>query len=282
MLSRQQRNWGVQQWAAYLKDREIPVLAATRDAFLQLKPQGQDAPEFSPKQLAERAQEDPYLAVKLLIEAERHRSRRLGKETTTPLAAILQLGSDELYALIAGSPVVALEHQGWQAAVSTAVMASGIARAWSNFRSDASPEEISLATLLSETGELLLWHFAPELPMQAIAEFEAGRSNRTSLAQLNTAGFTFRQLTLVLAEEWKLPQMISQLIRGVDRPRTHIAQIAIDCARHLMQNPDNPALPSDIGHIAEYLPGIAKEKLVSILPISEDQQAHILAHLLEE
>ncbi|KZE84590.1 HDOD domain-containing protein [Chromobacterium subtsugae] len=282
MLSRHQQSWGIEQWAAYLKDKDIPVLSATRDSFQALKSQGNDAPEFSPRELVDMVHDDPYLALKLLIEAERHRSRRLGKETTTQLGAILQLGSDELYSLISRSPVVAVNHPGWKAAVATAVLASGIARAWSNFRSDTSPEEISLATLLSETGELLLWHFAPELPAQAIAEFEAGRANRTGLAQLNTAGFTFRQLTLALADIWQLPQMISQLIRGVDRPRTHIAQIAIDCARHLMQNPDNPALPSDIGNISQYIPGVAKEKLVSVLPISETQQAHILAGLQME
>ncbi|MGC0154264.1 HDOD domain-containing protein [Chromobacterium vaccinii] len=282
MLNRQQRSWGIEQWAAYLKDREIPVLAATRDIFQSLKSQGQDAPEFSPRELVEMVHDDPYLAVKLLIEAERHRSRRLGNETTTQLATILQIGSDELYSMIARSPVVDVDHPGWRAAVSTAVMASGIARAWSNFRSDTSPEEISLATLLSETGELLLWHFAPELPTEAIAEFEAGRANRTGLAQLNTAGFTFRQLTLVLSDVWQLPQMISQLIRGVDRPRTHIAQTAIDCARHLTQNPDNPALPSDIGHIAQYIPGVPKEKLVSALPLSDEQKACLLAALPTE
>ncbi|MEJ8673984.1 HDOD domain-containing protein [Chromobacterium amazonense] len=282
MLSRHQRSWDMEHWAVYLKDRDIPVLSATRDLFQSLKSQGQDAPEFAPKDLAEKVQDDPYLALKLLIEAERHRSRRLGKETTTPLATILQLGSDELYTLIAHSPVVEVDHPGWRNAVSTAVLASGIARAWSNFRADTSPEEISLATLLSETGELLLWHFAPELPIEAIVEFEAGRANRTGLAQLNTAGFTFRQLTLQLADAWQLPQMISQLIRGVDKPRTHIAQIAIDCARHLMQNRDNPALPSDIGNIAQYLPGVAKEKLISVLPLSEAQQAHLLACLPEK
>ncbi|POZ63349.1 hypothetical protein C2I19_03830 [Chromobacterium alticapitis] len=260
----------------------MPVLPATRATFQAWKSQDQEAPEFSPKKIAEFVHNDPYLALKLLIEAERHRSKRLGKETTTQLATILQLGSDELYALIAGSPVVEVDHPGWKAAVATAVMAAGIARAWSNFRSDSSPEEISLATLLSETGELLLWHFAPELPSQAIAEFEAGRANRTSLAQLNTAGFTFRQLTLLLADAWKLPHMISLLIRGVDQPRTHIAQIAIDCARHLMQNPDNPALPSDIGHIAQYLPGIAQEKLISVLPIADEHKTHLQAGMQGE
>ncbi|MCD4505737.1 HDOD domain-containing protein [Chromobacterium piscinae] len=277
MLSRHQQGWGVEQWAAYLKDKDIPVLSATRDIFQSLKSQGKDAPEFSPRELVEMVHDDPYLAVKLLIEAERHRSRRLGKETTTQLATILQLGSDELYSLISRSPVVNVDHPGWKAAVSTAVMASSIARAWSNFRADTSPEEISLATLLSETGDLLLWHFAPELPTAAIAEFESGRANRTGLAQLNTAGFTFRQLTLALADIWQLPQMISQLIRGVDRPRTHIAQIAIDCARHLTQDPDNPALPFDIDNISQYIPGVAKEKLISVLPLSDEQKTHILA-----
>ncbi|UTH72913.1 HDOD domain-containing protein [Chromobacterium sp. IIBBL 290-4] len=282
MLSRHQRSWGIEQWAAYLKDRELPVLLVTKKIFQSLKSQGKNAPEFAPRELVELVHDDPYLAVKLLLEAERRRSRHLGRETTTQLATILQLGSDELYSMIADSPVVNIAHPGGKAAVATAILASHIARTWSGLRSDASPDEISLATLLSETGELLLWHFAPELPTAAIEEFESGRANRTGLAQLNTAGFTFRQLTLILADAWQLPQMISQLIRGVDRPRTHIAQIAIDCARHLTQNPDNPALPSDIGNIAQYIPGVAKEKLIAVLPISDEQKARLLAHLQEQ
>jgi HD-like signal output (HDOD) protein len=279
MNKNQKQQWSLEQWIAYLKDKDPPVLQKSREIFQSLKAQGEDAPEFSPKALTVFVNDDPYLAVKLLREAERHRSRHLGKETTTQLAAILQIGSDDLYSLISESAVVNSEHPGWHRCVSTAITASGLARAWSNFRSDLSPEEISLAALLSETGELLLWHFAPELPTRAIEEFESGKANRTGIAQLNTAGFTFRQLTLALADEWQLPQMISQLIKGMDSPRTHIARLAIDCARHLVQDKSNPALPSDITNISRYLPGVPTEKLVSVLPVSNSQKARILAQI---
>jgi len=269
--------WEIDQWVAYLKDRSTPVLLATREIFQSLKSPGADASEISPREITALVNEDPYLAVKLLREAERLRSKRLGKETTTQLAAILQIGSDDLHSLIAGSEVVDSDHPGWHRCVSTAVMASNLARSWSNFRSDLSPEEISLAALLSETGELLLWHFAPELPSKAIEEFESGRANRTGVAQLNTAGFTFQQLTMALADEWKLPKVISQLIRGVDQPRTHIAGLTIDCARHLIQDIENPALPSDITNLSKYLPGVATEKLISVLPVSNAQKTKIRA-----
>jgi len=81
--------WEIDQWVAYLKDRSTPVLLATREIFQSLKSPGADASEISPREITALVNEDPYLAVKLLREAERLRSKRLGKETTTQLAAIL-------------------------------------------------------------------------------------------------------------------------------------------------------------------------------------------------
>ena len=280
-LGKHQSNWGVSQWAAYLKDKDIPVLPATQELVFALREQASTAAsEPSARELTDLVHNDPYLAVKLMRLAERSRSQRLGNETTTQLAAVLQAGVDELYELIAASPVVAQTHSGWRSSVSTVTLAASIARSWASLRTDTAPEQVSLAALLSEIGELLMWHFHPELPLAAIEEFTSGRAPRTAVAQQQTNGFTFRQLTLALTESWQLPALIGQLIRGLDTPRSNIARIAIDTARHIVYDYDNPAVPSDIASIRKILPGVSDENLVAALPLSDTHKATVLAALV--
>ena len=282
-LSAAQLRWGIEQWVAFLKDKEIPVLQPTQEFIRALRAHSFETDEpLSPKELSDFASNDPYLALKLLRQAEQRRSRRLGNETTTPLAAVLQTGVDELFKLIDRSSIITETHPGWHVCTSRAVMAANIARAWSSFRADVSPDEISLAALLSESGELLLWHFAPELPIKALDELNAGRAFRTTAAQQQVAGFTFKQLTLTLAQSWELPALIGMLIRGTDTARANIARLAIDTARHIMADYQNPALPSDIINIKVVLPGISLDRLISPLPLPDDQKAAILEAVRQE
>jgi hypothetical protein len=50
MLSAFQQRWGIDQWVAYLKDKEIPVLPETRDRLAALREEQQD--QLAPKELA--------------------------------------------------------------------------------------------------------------------------------------------------------------------------------------------------------------------------------------
>jgi HD-like signal output (HDOD) protein len=157
-----------------------------------------------------------------------------------------------------------------------AVMAAGIARGWASLRADVSPDEVCLAALLSEAGELLLWHFAPELPQRALDELHSGRALRTLQAQQQTLGFTFKQLSLALAESWVLPHLITMLIKGTDNVRANITRVAIETARHITTHPENPAIPADIVNIRNIIHGASDEALLAPLPISAEYKDSVL------
>lgn len=282
MLSSFQLRWGIGQWAEFLRDKEIPVLARTKAVMLALNEEGQVAKEkLAARELVSFIFSDPYLSLKLLRMAEGRRSRRLGQETTTTLAAILQAGFDDLSDLVSASPVSDGTLAGCNECEFRAVMAASIARAWAMLRSDVSPDEVALAALLSETGELLLWHFAPELPQKAVDELTSGRALRSVKAQQQALGFTFKQMTLTLVENWALPNIIALLIKGTDTPRANIARLAIDTARHIAASDRHPSIPADLVNIRNIIPGAAYASLVVALPIPDDYKASVLEAVSE-
>jgi HD-like signal output (HDOD) protein len=277
MLSTFQQKWGVEQWVAFLKDKEIPVLPRTRQTLLTFSEERQET--VAPKELANIVFSDPYLALKLLRRAEGHRSSTLGHETTTALATVLQTGLDAMLRTVNTSVLASDLLQGQNNCEWEAVLAANIARRWAAARADISAEEVAMAALLGESGELLLWHFAPELPQHALAELHAGRAQRTMQAQQQTCGFSFKVLTMALTEAWQLPHLIVLLIKGADNLRANIARLATDTARHIVTDPENPAIPADIAAMAELLPGISHAQLISALPISPQYAERVLEQL---
>jgi HD-like signal output (HDOD) protein len=280
MLSDFQRRWGISQWVAFLKDQEIPVLPGTRQKLAALREEKQD--RIAPKELAAIVLEDPFLALKLLRRVEGHRSQTLSQETTTALGAVLQAGVDDLMRTVNNAVLADESLPGLHGCAMRNIVAARIARDWASMRADISAEEVTLATLLSESGELLLWHFAPELPQNAIDELNSGRALRTLQAQQQATGFSFKQMNLALVEAWALPQLITQLIRGFDTPRANIARIAGDTARHIITHPENPALPADLVNIKQIIHGVSIESLIAPLPISDDYKAQVLLAVAED
>lgn len=266
MLTKFQRYWGIAQWVAFLKDKEIPVFAETRERIATLCAERKD--DIAPKDLADIVYSDPFLALKLLRRVEGRRSKTLGQETTTALASVMQAGIDDLLRTVNNSPLADGSIAELKDCARRTVSAAHIARSWAALRADMSPDEVALAALLSESGELLLWHFAPELPYKALDELLTGRALRTVQAQQQAVGFSFKQMTLELVEAWALPPLIAQLIRGSDTLRANIARLASDTARHIVINPENPALPADLVNIKNLLVNASLDILIAPLPIT--------------
>lgn len=277
MLTQHQLHWGVDQWAAYLSAQSLPCMPRSKLLLTALEEAGGD--RLAVRELAGIASADAFLCMRLLRAAERLRSQRLGHETTTALAALMQLGSDAFRELLLASPETDDSHPGLAACEARSQMAMHLALHWATARADVSPEEIALAAQLSEIGELLLWNFAPELPMAALEEMAFGRATRSLQAQEQACGFSFRSLTCKCATIWRLPALLLQLIRGADNVRANISRLCVDTARHLAAGPDNPALPCDLIEAKRLMPHASLEWLASCL---SGLSPEVLATLLEQ
>jgi HD-like signal output (HDOD) protein len=276
-----QKHWGVDQWAAYLSAQELPCMPRSKARLLELEESLGE--QLSPHDLASIAASDPFLCLSLLRAAEERRSQRLGHETTTPLAAVMQLGTDEFHQLIASSAETNESNHGLADCEARSSLASRLAMKWGSARADVSPDEVAMASLLAEMGELLLWSVAPELPLAAIEALRSGMSQRSLQAQVDTCGFRFKDLTIKCATNWRLPQLLTQLIRGIDNPRANLSRLCIDTARHLYSGgPDDPALPSDIAEARKIIHGASLEWLTQQLPGLDDEQVTTIVGKAEE
>jgi HD-like signal output (HDOD) protein len=255
------KHWRLPQWTAYLTTQRLPVMPRSKQALHALE--AEKGGDLTVDELVALANADPFLCLCLLREAEEKRSSRLGHETATQFAAVMQLGATAFRELLITSPEADETHIGLAECEARAVLAGQLAAAWSSSRADASPDEVLMAALLSEIGELLLWHFAPELPQSAKELLETGKAARSAEAQEAICGFKFQDLTVTCAEAWKLPPILIQLIRGHDNVRARIARLSRDTARHLVAGPDNPALPDDLAKAKELLPQASMEYLVA-------------------
>ena len=266
------QRWGVGQWAAYFENQALPVMPRSKELLAGLEAEKGEL--LSPKELSDIVLRDPLLCLCLLREAERRKSHRLDHETTTALAAIMQLGVDEFRSLLLSSPDVESANAGLLEVEERATMAAQIALRWANGRIDVTPEEVAVATLLADAGELLLWVYEPELPLAAEEELLTGRAERSAQAQTQACGFNFKQLTMRCAEQWKLPSLVIQLLRGADSVRAQLTRIASNAARHLLETSDTSdlALACDIAEAHKLMPSVSLQWLLDELPMVPDEK----------
>ena len=272
------KRWGVGQWAAFFETQELPVMPRSKWLLGQIEAaQGE---MLSAKNLSSIVLRDPLLCLRLLREAERAKSHRLDRETTTALAAIMQLGVDEFHTLLLESREIEEANAGLVEVESRATVAAEVAQRWAAGRRDLNPEEVAVAALLADTGELLLWVYAPELPEAARDELASGRARRSSQAQQQACGFDFKLLTMRCAEQWKLPLLVVQLLRGVDTPRANLTRICSNVARHLVESSATSklALASDLIEAQEQIPGAGLDWLADGLPkLAAEARADLVA-----
>ena len=264
--------WGVAQWAAYFQNQALPVMRRSKRLLAALE--AAEGEQLAPKDLADIVLQDPLLCLCLLREAERRKSHRLDHQTTTALAAIMQLGVDEFRTLLLGSPDVDESNAGLLAVETRARVAAQIARAWAGGRMDVNPDEVALAALLGGTGDLLLWVYAAEIPQHAAELLRRGNVQRSAQAQLKSCGFTFKELTLHCAERWQLPALVVQLLRGAESLRARLTRTSSNAARHLLDESEgaSTALACDLVEAHVLMPEVSLDRLVDGLAMLPDER----------
>ena len=258
-------HWGAAQWAAYFEHQALPVMARSKRLLEALEESCGE--RLSPKDLSDIVLQDPMLCLLLLREAERLKSSRLGRETTTALAALLQLGVMRFRDLLLASPEVDETNAGLLQVEMRASLAAHIARVWSAGRMDVNPDEVAVAALLGGTGDLLLWAYAPELAQRAVEELRSGRAQRSAQAQRQACGFTFKDLTLMCAERWGLPALLILLLRGSNTMRARITRTCANTARHVLDDSENAtlALASDLVEASDLIANASVDWLAEAL-----------------
>lgn len=241
----------IEAYISYFSSKDIPVLKRSVRALAELAT-NEDA--VSGRILASEVLQDPMLALCVLVYLEAHRNRRQNHDITTVDRAIMMMGITPFFKRFGNLSTVEekLASQpralvGLLKVVSRAKHAARWAREFALIRHDIDVDEVTVAALLHEAAEILLWCFAP-VCMLKVEEFKKSNPGiRSAVAQQAVLGVNARDIQIALIREWHLPELLVTLMDGenAENPRVKNVILACDLARHAANGWADPALPDD-------------------------------------
>lgn len=259
-------------WVQLFSRADLPVLRHSHNELERLRAASDSV---NSRVLAGIVLHDPLLTLRVLAYIESHRRQRQITDITTIDRAIMMIGVVPFFRDFQNLPIAEEQLKahpqallGLLKAINRARRAAHWAYTWAILRRDVDIDEITLATLLHDLAELLMWLFAPTLALKVAATQHAEPHQRSSTIQANIYGIPLYQIKLKLAKAWRLPDLLVQLMdhQHIDNPRVRNVKLAVDLARHSADGWHDAALPDDFKALRELL-HINQETLVRHLDI---------------
>ncbi|MCB1951014.1 MAG: HDOD domain-containing protein [Zoogloeaceae bacterium] len=248
---------GLSEWVAHIRDQEMPAFGSTVDGIRAIM--GDDS--ASAGRLAAVILKDPAMTTKVLRLANSAYFNSARQGVGTISRAIVVLGFDVVADLAIGIALVDGLLTGGvrkrvEAELSHCFFAAALARGIARMRGDGRAEEVFIAALLTRVGEMAFWCFggvkaellADQLPPECTPEQEAS-------TQTAVLGFRLRQLSVQLAREWRLGNLLHAVLEPTARPTaletsiTHGHQVA----RAVMGGWDSPPAKAALTALARYV-----------------------------
>ena len=262
----------LETWILYFSNAELPVL---RQTARRLEEARANIDRVSGRDIAKIVLQDPLMAIRVLAYIQPIKGKHLRSEITTIDHAVMMLGIEPFFNRI-DNPVTIesmLKDEpqaliGILKTIRRAQRASRFAYDWAFARHDMNIEEVTLATLLHDLTEILLWCFAPKLAMEIRDLQRANPTMRSAVAQENVLGLRLADLQLALCHAWHLPELLKLLMddANAEQPRVRNVTLAVNLARHSADGWTDPALPDDFTAIEDLL-HIDRETLFARLKI---------------
>ncbi|MSQ51491.1 MAG: HDOD domain-containing protein [Betaproteobacteria bacterium] len=249
----------VDAWVALVSRSTLPVLAstgATLDCFRR------DADEIDVHGITEKLPDDPLFVAKLFAYLARARGLHASADVGTVGRAIFMLGTLPFLRAFEGAPTISRQlmpdrdaRRGLIRAIRRARRAARFAHALAIWRNDNAAEEVSVAALLHDIADMLVWILAPRAARKMQALQGVDSTLRSKSAQRLVLGFELQELLVELAARWHLPeQIVTMMIENAHSgSRGQIVALAVNLARHSTGGWDNAALPDDFRDIARLL-----------------------------
>ncbi len=272
----------VDAWLAIFANSALPVLRHSENEISRLR---EDEENTNGRILAGVILHDPLLTLRVLVYIEEHRRQRQTTDITTIDRAIMMIGITPFFRAFSELPIIEDRLRdypqallGLLKAIGRARRAAHWAREWAIQRRDMDVDEITLATLLHDVAEMMMWLYAPKMALQFRDAQRASPTRRSALIQEEVFGLPLYKLKLALAEAWHLPALVAQLLddRLSENPRVRNVKLAVDLARHAANGWTDPALPDDFKGIRNLL-HINQQALLRHLDVSEEEAQLILA-----
>jgi HD-like signal output (HDOD) protein len=261
-------------WLDYLLKADLPVLRHTVHRLNELR---ENAENVNGRVLASVILSDPLMTLRVLAYIESKRGKRQSTDITTIERALMMIGIGPFFRDFDNLPLVEETLRSYPKAllgllkvIARARKAAHWSREWAVIRHDLDIDEITVATLLHDVAEILMWCFAPNLAVQVRDMQTRDRTLRSTAAQTQVYNITLEELQLALAKTWRLPELLTTLMdrQNADHPRVRNVTLAVDLARHSANGWDDAALPDDFTAIEELL-HVSHEALMHKLGLAE-------------
>lgn len=262
----------LETWIQFYRQADLPVLRHTENELNRLR---EDAEKVNARVLASIILQDPLMTLRVLAYIEEHRRKTQNADITTIERALMMIGVIPFFRDFQQLPMIEDSLKPYPKAllgllkvIARARRAARWARDWALIRHDLDVDEITVAALLHDVAEILMWCFAPDLALRVRNLQIQDRSLRSATAQLQVYNITLHDLQLGLARTWQLPELLTTLMDRdkADHPRVRNVTLAVDLARHSANGWNDAALPDDYKAIAELL-HISHETLMRKLGI---------------
>lgn len=261
---------GLEHWVAVLTRADLPVLKQTARDLAALR---EDDRRLNAYSIAEVITRDPIMTVKLLRHLQQHKHKKQTAEVVQVEQALLMLGIEPFFSKVAPDPLVEDVLKSHIAALPPALRAvhrslraAEYAKDWAVQLRDLHYEEVHIAALLHDIGEILMWCFAPQAMLEIRDIQQKDKTLRSRDVQQQVLGFGLIELQKDLVAQWGLPQLLSTLMNDscANQPRVRNVVLAVNLARHSANGWDDAALPDDFKDIGELLRMPAEQVMVML------------------
>jgi len=272
----------LETWVAYFSQAQLPVLRHTVQELDQLRG---NAERVNGRVLSSIILQDPMMTLRVLAYIENHRRHSQNADITTIERALMMIGIEPFFREFHDLPLVEDTLKPYPRAllgllkvISRARRATQWARDWAVIRHDLDVDEITVATLLHEIAEILMWCFTPRLALRVKEIQSENRNLRSAAVQQQIYNVPLHNLQLALVKAWHLPALLTTLMDSGNEslPRVRNVSLAVDLARHSANGWDDAALPDDYKAIEELL-HISHDVLVRKLGIPVQSAPELLS-----
>ncbi|MBY0579837.1 MAG: HDOD domain-containing protein [Burkholderiales bacterium] len=253
-----QKGKNINEWVVHLTQINLPVLKKTAQEIERLR---KIEDRITSKDISAVILHDPMMTIKVLRFIESRRKTE-SSEITTISHAIMMMGTGAFFDhfssfetvedLLAENPVAL---SGIRSVVSRSRHAALYAQDWSILRHDLESDEVTIAALLHDMAEMLLWCYSPGHLIEIRRMMMRDSTLRSLDTQKLVLGFDLLKLQLLLAAVWKLPSLLRSLMdtNHAHLPRVINVNLATALARHSAKGWYNAALPDDYAGINAFL-----------------------------
>lgn len=219
-------NEALAAWVKKLDQSCLPALRANTERLSQLAANE----NVETARLVELIESDPGLTLRLMRYINNLRHKHLRSEITTVRHALMMLGLEHVQKLPKDLPAVEDLDSGIQNRLlrhfNRSFHAAYQARDWGHLSRDMVADELYIAALLHNLGEILLDLHAPR-EMERVRELMQEKRMEADEAEYVVFGFSLDQLTVELARLWRLPSILIDSLHSENAQHQRVLNVML-------------------------------------------------------